>query len=377
MITRRKMMGLAGLALVSTVLAAPLAAQSPAEIQSAVDAAYAKYKDLQEGANADYIPALAAVDPNLFGIAVVTADGKVYTAGDVETEVSIQSISKPFTMALVMNEQGADAILNSIGADATGMRFNSIVSVEWSFKGLGGSKLENAAEMNPLVNPGAIATTSMVRGTSYDEIWGKILQFYGDFAGRQLTVLEDVYQSEADTNQRNQAIGKLMYAYGYIKDNPDQATDIYTRQCSVGVNARDLATMGATLAFGGNNPVTKKQVLNDGQRSRSARDHGDRRSLRRFRQVAVQDRPPGQERRGWGHRRRLAGQVWDRRDLAAARRRWQQHPCPTSDRRHFERARREPVRGSGEQEVGLAQVTLMALVRRGRCMRPRRRCRGT
>jgi glutaminase len=261
MITRRKMMGLAGLALVSTVLAAPLAAQSPAEIQSAVDAAYAKYKDLQEGANADYIPALAAVDPNLFGIAVVTADGKVYTAGDVETQVSIQSISKPFTMALVMNEQGADAILNSIGADATGMRFNSIVSVEWSYKGLGGSKLENAAEMNPLVNPGAIATTSMVRGTSYDEIWGKILQFYGDFAGRQLTVLEDVYQSEADTNQRNQAIGKLMYAYGYIKDNPDQATDIYTRQCSVGVNARDLATMGATLAFGGNNPVTKKQVL--------------------------------------------------------------------------------------------------------------------
>jgi glutaminase len=262
MITRRKMMRLAGLALVGTVLAAPLAAQSPAEIQSAVDAAYAKYKDLQEGANADYIPALAAVDPNLFGIAVVTADGKVYTAGDVETEVSIQSISKPFTMALVMNEQGADAILNSIGADATGMRFNSIVSVEWSFKGLGGSKLENAAEMNPLVNPGAIATTSMVRGTSYDEIWGKILQFYGDFAGRQLTVLEDVYQSEADTNQRNQAIGKLMYAYGYIKDNPDQATDIYTRQCSVGVNARDLATMGATLAFGGTNPVTKKQVLN-------------------------------------------------------------------------------------------------------------------
>jgi len=254
--------GALGLALAAGALtAAPLAAQTPAQVQAAVDAAYAKYKNLDEGANADYIPALAKVDPKLFGIAVVTADGKVYTAGNQTTEVSIQSISKVYTMALVMEQQSPDAILKTIGADATGMRFNSIVSVEWSYKGLGGSKLENAAEMNPLVNPGAITATSMVAGKNRDEIWNSILNFYNAAAGRPLTVLRDVYESEAATNQRNQAIGMLMYAYGYIKDNPLQAVDIYTEQCSVGVTSKDLAMMAATLAFGGRNPVTNKQVM--------------------------------------------------------------------------------------------------------------------
>jgi glutaminase len=241
--------------------AAPVVAQTPAQIQAAVDAAYAKYKNVDDGAVADYIPALAKVDPKVFGIAVVTADGRTYSAGDLKTEVSIQSISKVYTMALVMNQQSPEVILNTIGADATGMRFNSIVSIEWSFKGLGGSKLEEAAEMNPLVNPGAITATSMVQGKTRAEIWGNIAGFYNAAAGRQLTVLKDVYESEAATNQRNQAIGMLMYAYGYIKDNPLQAVDIYTEQCSVGVNAQDLAIMAATLAFGGTNPVTKQQVL--------------------------------------------------------------------------------------------------------------------
>ena len=222
--------------------------------QAAVDAAYAKFKDTHEGKNADYIPALAKVDPNVFGIALVTGDGKVYTAGDLTTEVSIQSISKVFTMGLVMQEQGPDAIYNNIGVDATGMRFNSIVSVEQSKKMAGGP------EMNALVNPGAITATSMVQGASRDEIWNKILATNSDCAGRQLTVLKDVYDSEAATNQRNQAIGQLMYAYEYIKDNPMQAVDIYTEQCSIGVTAKDLAMMAATLAFGGQNPVTKKQV---------------------------------------------------------------------------------------------------------------------
>ena len=123
-------LGLFALAALLVATAAPLAAQSPADYQAAVDAAYAKYKDLKEGANADYIPALAKVDPNLFGIAVVTADGKVYTAGDVKTEVSIQSISKVFTMAQVIQEQGLDSIEKRIGVDATGARFNSIIAVE-------------------------------------------------------------------------------------------------------------------------------------------------------------------------------------------------------------------------------------------------------
>jgi glutaminase len=233
-------------------------AQTPAEIQSALDAAYAKYKGLQEGKNADYIPALAKVDPNIYGIALVTTDGKVYTAGDVKSEVSIQSISKVFTMAKVMEEQGPEAIEKRIGVDATGMRFNSIVAVEFAQKALGGP------EINPLVNPGAITATSMVAGNTRDEVWKSLLGFYSDFAGRPLGVDQEVFKSESDTNQRNQAIGHLMYAYEFIKSDPLRATDVYTEQCSVAVNAKDLATMAGTLANGGKNPVTGKQVMKPG-----------------------------------------------------------------------------------------------------------------
>jgi glutaminase len=171
--------------------------------------------------------------------------------------VSIQSISKVFTMAQVIQEQGLDSIEKRIGVDATGARFNSIIAVE-AVKVVAGT---GAPEMNPLVNPGAISATSMVKGGSADDVWKKIIGFHDDAAGRQLSVLQDVYKSESDSNQRNQAIGALMLAYGYIKENWQQAVDLYTRQCSIGVNARDLATMAATLATGGKNPVTGKQVL--------------------------------------------------------------------------------------------------------------------
>jgi len=243
-------------AVAGAVSALTLTVGAQSNYQNAVNAAFTKYRNLQEGKNADYIPALAKVDPNLYGIALVTADGKVITAGDVKSEVSIQSISKVFTMARVIQDQGPDAIEKRIGVDATGMRFNSIVSVEFAQKALGGP------EINPLVNPGAITATSMVQGATADEVWKKILTTHSDFAGRQLSVMNDVYKSESDTNQRNQAIGMLMYAYEFIKSNPAQATDLYTRQCSIGVNARDLAVMAATLAFGGRNPVTGKQVIN-------------------------------------------------------------------------------------------------------------------
>lgn len=226
-------------------------AMSPGQIQSAVDDAYAKYKDLQEGKNADYIPALAKVDPNIYGIALVTVDGKVYTAGDLKSEVSIQSISKVFTLANVIQESGADAVEDNVGVDATGQVFNSIEAIE-QHKG---------KEMNPFVNPGAIATTSMVKGANADEIWGKIIRTYSDFAGRPLSVNQEVYKSESETNQRNQAIAELMYAYERIKTDPKQATDLYTRQCSVNVNAKDLAMMAATLANNGRNPATNKQLL--------------------------------------------------------------------------------------------------------------------
>jgi glutaminase len=221
------------------------------EIQKALDAAYTKYKDLKEGKNADYIPALAKVDPNLFGIVLVTVDGKTYTAGDVKSEVSIQSISKVFTLANVLQESGAAAVVDTIGVDSTGQVFNSIEAIE-QHKG---------KEINPLVNPGAIATTSMVKGANEDEIWAKIIRTYSDFAGRTLTVNQEVYKSESETNQRNQAIAELMFAYGRIKNNPKQATDLYTRQCSVNVNAKDLAVMAATLANNGKNPITNKQLL--------------------------------------------------------------------------------------------------------------------
>jgi len=244
-----------GAAVAAKPAASALPGYTEADINAALQAAYAKYKDLQEGKNADYIPALAKVDSKIYGIALVTTDGKVYTAGDIQSEVSIQSISKVFTMAKVIEEQGPDAIANTIGVDATGMRFNSIVSIEFSQKALGGP------EMNALVNPGAIAATSMVKGATRDAIWNGILGFYSDFAGRPLSVNQEVFKSESDTNQRNQAIGYLMYAYGYIKAEPMRATDIYTEQCSVSVNAKDLALMAGTLANAGKNPVTGKQVL--------------------------------------------------------------------------------------------------------------------
>lgn len=222
-----------------------------AAIDAALKDAYEKYKDLEEGKNADYIPALAKVDPKIYGIALVTTDGQVFTAGDVASEVSIQSISKVFTMALVMQELGTKSIYDAMGVDATGQVFNSIVAVE-QYKG---------RQMNPLVNAGAITATSMVSGDAYDAIWGKIKGYYEAFAGRELTLNDEVFKSEADTNQRNQAIAMLMHAYGLIKKDPLQACDIYTRQCSLNVNAKDLAMMGATLANGGKNPVTGKQVL--------------------------------------------------------------------------------------------------------------------
>jgi glutaminase len=138
-----------------------------------------------------------------------------------------------------------------MGVDATGQPFNSVYALE-QYKG---------SEQNPLVNAGAITATSMVSGGSREAIWTKILDWYEAFAGRELSVLQDVYESEAATNQRNQGLAQLMYAYGHIKDEPMRATDIYTEQCSVGVNTKDLAVMAATLANGGKNPVTGKQVM--------------------------------------------------------------------------------------------------------------------
>jgi glutaminase len=242
---------LAAGAAVPAGLAGPARAAGGGGAQAAVAAAYEQFKTLTEGKNADYIPALAKVPSNYFGIALITPDGQVSTAGDIQPTFSIQSISKVFTMALVFQESGEAQIENSIGVDATGQVFNSIVAVE-QYKG---------KEMNPLVNAGAIATTGMVKGASEDEIWNKILGIHSAFAGRQLGLDDEVYKSEAATNQRNRAIGMLMSAYERFPGDPARAVDLYTRQCAIAVTAKDLGVMAATLANGGRNPVTRKQVI--------------------------------------------------------------------------------------------------------------------
>ncbi|HEY3386926.1 MAG TPA: glutaminase A [Saprospiraceae bacterium] len=224
---------------------------TPEKINAALDEAFTKFKDVKEGKNADYIKELANVDPKIFGIALVTTDGTVYTKGDVTSMVSIQSVSKAFVMAQIIEALGHQAVQDKIGVDATGEVFNSIVAVERM----------RGKEINPLVNPGAIAATSLVAGADSAAIWKSILSKQGEFAGRTLSLNMPVYISEAGDNLRNQAIAHLLKAYGRMYFDPVQATDIYTKQCAINVSAQDLATMGATLANGGTNPVTKKKVV--------------------------------------------------------------------------------------------------------------------
>jgi len=246
---------LVAILLVALLLSSPvtLFAQdlSKANIEKVLNDAYNKFKDVKEGANADYIKELATVDPNIFGIALVTTDGQVYTAGDIQSMVSIQSVSKVFTMAQVVEEQGHQAVQDKIGVDATGEVFNSITAVERM----------RGKEINPLVNPGAIASTSLISGADSSAKWKHVLQVHSDFAGRQLGLNVPVYISEAGDNLRNQAIAHLLLAYGRMYFDPVQATDIYTKQCAINVSAKDAGIMAATLANGGVNPVTKKKVV--------------------------------------------------------------------------------------------------------------------
>jgi glutaminase len=216
-----------------------------------VDEAYAAAKADAGGKNADYIPYLAKVPSNLFGIAVVTATGKVYAAGDVNYGFAIESVSKPFTMALVMQESGDKTVLDKIGVEPTGLPFNSVTAVE---------ELK-ARSVNPLVNAGAIAAVSLVKATNPNERWNKILDFYSKFAGEKLVLNNEVYQSEADTNQHNRGIAELLFSYDRLYCDPLEACDVYTKQCSVNVTAKQLAVMGATLANGGINPITKERVV--------------------------------------------------------------------------------------------------------------------
>lgn len=245
------LIGVLALALIFTNAVVHADMFSGTRLQQVVDQAYHKYKDLKDGKNADYIPILATVPSDLFGIVIVTREGKVYARGDVDYKFSIQSVSKPFTASLVMQQQGPGALAEKIGVEPTGLPFNSKMALE----------LLEARSANPSVNAGAIAAVSLVDAKSEQDRWNQVLQNLSDYAGNQLTLMGEVYDSEYSTSWSNRAIANLLYNYERLYSDPEEALRVYTRQCSVGVSAKDLGIMGATLANEGVNPLTNKRVL--------------------------------------------------------------------------------------------------------------------
>ncbi|MEV6969741.1 glutaminase A [Hamadaea sp. NPDC051192] len=200
---------------------------------------------------ADYIPALASAEPDLFGISVAQTDGATHGIGDVDVAFTIQSISKAFVYALVCDLIGHDSVRERIGVNNTGLAFNSVIAIE----------LNDGHPMNPMVNAGAMATTALMPGASAEEQWEAIRSGLSAFAGRPLRLDEDVLSSEASTNHRNRAIAQLLHSYGRLDRDPSQVVETYTRQCALQVTATDLAAMGSTLADGGVNPITGERVV--------------------------------------------------------------------------------------------------------------------
>jgi glutaminase len=226
-------------------------APSRQRVEAIVREAYDKFRSDTTGKNADYIPYLAQVDSKLFGVAIVSTDNQVFELGDVKYSFSIQSISKVYTLALAMEELGYDKVFQRVGSEPTGRPFNSVPAVVEMPTHTG----------NPFVNAGAIATTSLISGGNEDEKWNKILDFYSRVAGEKLVLIDEVYKSEAATNAGNKALAMLLAKYDRIYADPFESVDVYTKQCSVGVNATQLARMGAVLANNGRNPATGEQVI--------------------------------------------------------------------------------------------------------------------
>src|SRR5436189_1708218 len=221
------------------------------QVKTAVTRAYDVDKIDTSGKNADYIPFLAQVDSSMFGVAVVSTDNKVFTTGEIKYSFSMQSISRVCTLALALEELGPDRVFQRIGSEPTGRAFNSPIAVV--------DMPSHTA--NPLVNAGAIATTSLISAKTADEKWNKILAFYSKAAGEKLSLIDEVYKSEAATNTGNKALSMLLAKYERIYADPFESVDVYTKQCSVGVNVVQLALMGATLANNGINPKTREQVI--------------------------------------------------------------------------------------------------------------------
>ena len=220
-------------------------------IVEAVTAAHAKHKNDRRGKNASYIPALAEVDRQLFGVCVATVDGQTFSSGDAECEFALESISKVFTAALAIEQVGPRQFHRKVGADPTGEAYNSVLALE----------LHNDKPNSPMVNAGAMTTTSLVSATDAEDRKRQIVQIQSDFAGRPITISEQIAASELATNFHNRAIAWLLLCGGYMYCDPMEACDVYTLQCSTMVTAVDLAIMGATLANGGVNPATGKRVI--------------------------------------------------------------------------------------------------------------------
>jgi glutaminase len=220
-------------------------------IRALVVEAYETFATERDGAVSTVYPALARVDPALFGICVVSTRGEVFGVGDDEVPFTIMSVAKPFVFALVCAAIGPAEAQRLVGVNATGLPFNSLTAVEQSADG----------RTNPMVNPGAIATTSLVPGATSEEKWQRIADGLSRFAGRELTLDEEVYESATATNHRNRGIARLLEDRSCLYGDPEETADLYTRQSSLSVTAHDLAVMGATLADGGVNPITREQVV--------------------------------------------------------------------------------------------------------------------
>ena len=220
-------------------------------IQSAIDTAHHEFGQMAGGANADYIPFLANIPSDLSALAVVTAKGDILSAGDIHYRFAIESISKVCTLALALEDWGAQTVQQKIGADATGMPFNSVMALE----------LHGGKPLSPLVNAGAIASASLIKAKNTEERWSRILDMQRKLGSAQIKLSTPLNESEQTTNFHNRAIAWLLYSAGYLYCDPMEACDVYTRQCSTLLTTIELATMGATLANAGINPVSKERVL--------------------------------------------------------------------------------------------------------------------
>jgi glutaminase len=238
---------LGSLCVVSPVSAAP----ESVLLKQVVAEAYEQFKGNSSGNNAQYIPALASADPDRFGIVIVTADGRVIQHGDVDDRFAIMSAAKPFTLALLLQQRGTKFVMEKIGVEPTGLPFNSLQGIDRS-----------AGEpLNPMVNAGAITAVSLLKAEEPEQLWSTILGFYSELAGEDLSLMGDVYRSVSSSNYRNRAIVNLLHLNSWLETDPSTTLDVYNKQSSVGVTARQLAIMGATLTNGGVNPVNGKPVI--------------------------------------------------------------------------------------------------------------------